>query len=280
MVRASVASAVIRSVVNERGVVPIEPFHVPKDADLVGVTFPEMFENQYVIHGDNAYRMVKRNGMPDFVAVTWRTRLADFRPKGIEQRCLFDLLDNDDIPIKIVKGVAGSGKTKCTMQFALAKVLDGKRFERYLIVRNPVTVGEEVGYLKGTLADKLAPWQSAIIDNLPEGRRQFDDLVRFGKLEWDVPAFMQGRDLKHTFIHVTEAQMLTLEQLKMLGTRVSEGSVIVFEGDDDQVLNKRYVENNGLRQVVDKLAGHREFGYMRLTTSVRSSVAELFAKAI
>jgi PhoH-like ATPase len=164
------------------------------------------------------------------------------------------------------------------MQFALSKVLDGKRFERYLIVRNPVVVGEDIGYLKGSLGDKLAPWQNAVIDNLPNGRKDFEELVARRALEWDVPAFMQGRDLRKTFIHVTEAQMLTLDQIKLLGTRVSEGSVIVFEGDDDQVLNKRYVENNGLRQVVEKLAGRREFGYMRLTKSVRSDVAEMFAK--
>jgi predicted ribonuclease YlaK len=233
----------------------------------------DFYANQYVVIGNESFRFDGTS-----LVATKSRKLADFSPLDARQRCLFDLLDNDDIPVKIVKGVAGSGKTKGAMQFALSKVLDGKRFDRYLIVRNPVTVGEEVGYLKGSLADKLAPWQSAICDNLANGRKDFDELVRRGALEWDVPAFMQGRDLKRTFVHVTEAQMLTFDQLRMIGSRISAGSIVVFEGDDDQVLNRKYVENNGLRQIVGKLVGSPLVGYVRLTRSVRSPVAEMFAK--
>lgn len=241
----------------------------------------ELKVNQYCFHDDRVYRKDKDGIIKPAV---WRTKFTDgFKPRTLEQQAAFHLLDDDNIPIKVLKGIAGSGKTKLTMQFALAKVLDGKKFDRYLIFRNPVAVGEEIGYLKGSLNDKLGPWQNAIIDNLGggvEGRKTFDYLCSLGKVEFDIPAFAQGRDLKRTFIHVTEAQMLTLEQVKMLGTRVSEGSVIVFEGDDEQVLNKRYLSDNGLKQVVAKLAGHPEFGYMRLTQSVRSNVAELMGKLL
>jgi predicted ribonuclease YlaK len=232
----------------------------------------DFYVNQYVIVAGEPKRFDGRQ------LIDVRSKpIKDFEPMNVEQRCLFDLLGNDDIQAKFVRGVAGSGKTKCVMQFGLSKVLDGKRFDRYLVVRNPVPVGPQIGYLKGDLGAKLAPWQNAIVDNLPNGRKDFDYLVSKGALEWDIPALMQGRDLRRTFIHVTEAQMLTFEQLQMLGSRASHGAVIVFEGDEKQVLNDAYVANNGLRDIVGKLVGNPEIGYMRLTKTVRSRVAELFA---
>lgn len=230
-----------------------------------------LLPNQYVIIDDQALRY---DGA-QLVAARY-TKIKGFSPKNVEQRCLFDLLDNDDVPVKVVIGIAGSGKTKAALQYGLHKVAKGV-YDRLLVVRQPAVVGEEIGHLKGSLADKLAPWQSSIVDNLEGGRYAFDELVRQGRLEFDIPAYMQGRDLKRTFVVVDEAQMLTLDQVRMLGSRVSDGSCIVFIGDTDQIMNKRYVENNGLKQVVGKLAGNDLFGFMRLTKSVRSDVAEMFA---
>lgn len=249
----------------------MEPY-VTTGADDPRLLSTDFVTNQYVLHDGKAYRFDGRVLVP----TRWSS-IKGFTPKNVEQQCLFDLLDNDRVPVKTVVGIAGSGKTKASLQYGLHKVLDGKRFERLLIVRQPAVVGEEIGFLKGSLADKLAPWQSAIIDNLEGGRQQFDELMFMRKLEFDIPSYMQGRDIKRTYVVVDEAQMLTVDQVKMLGSRVSEGSIIVFAGDVDQTFKREYKTNNGLTRMIEVLAGRPEFGFIRLHSSVRSSVAEMFA---
>lgn len=249
----------------------IEPYVVIDPNDDPRLQAMDFVVNQYVIVGDDVHRF---NG-EYLVPAKW-TNLSSFRPKGVEQRALFDLLDDDARTIKVVKGVAGSGKTLATIKFALTKVTQGK-YEKVVFIRNPVAAGEQIGYLKGSLTEKLAPWTAPIIDNLDGGRYEFERLVQTGKIEFDVTSFVQGRSIANAFIVCTEAQNLTYELTKMCGTRVGEGSAIVFEGDEEQVVNQALVRNNGFKRLVDAFAGRRDFGYMRLTRSVRSPVAEAFA---
>lgn len=225
--------------------------------------------NQYVIVDGQACRFDGTSLVP----TKW-TKIKGFSPKNLEQRCLFDLLDNDDIRIKVVSGVAGSGKTKAALTYGLHKVEKGV-YDRLLIVRQPAPAGEPIGLLPGDLPTKLAPWQAAAIDAL--SKETFDYMLRSGHIEFDVLQHMQGRDLRRTFIVVDEAQNLTVKEAKMLGTRCAEGSVIAFIGDVEQAVNKKYEKDNGLTRIVEVMTGHSLFGYVRLTQSVRSDVAELFA---
>ena len=228
----------------------------------------EIPTNEYLIVGEEVYRF---DGKP----LSYK-KLKDFKPKNIEQRMVFDLLDNDDIPIKFLYGIAGSGKTKAALQYGISKL--GK-YDGIFIVRHPVTVGESLGLYKGTKEDKLKNWINPVIDNVEGGDFIVERMQRDRKIEFDVPGDMQGRDLKNKFIIVDEAQQLTRDQIKMVGSRVSTGSVIVFCGDIEQTFENKYKgEKNGLSWAIEGLKNEPEVGVVQLKQSVRGRVAELFAK--
>lgn len=223
--------------------------------------------NEYLIVENEVYRY---DGKP----LSFK-KLKGFSPKNIEQKMAFDLLDNDDIPIKFLYGIAGSGKTKAALQYGLSKL---NKFDGIFIVRHPVTVGETLGLYKGTKEDKLKNWINSVIDNVEGGDYVVENMQRQRQLEFDVPGDMQGRDLKNKFIIVDEAQQLTREQIKMIGSRVSTGSVIVFCGDIEQTFEVKYKgEKNGLAWAVEMLKNEKEVGIVQLKKSVRGRVAELFA---
>ena len=226
--------------------------------------------NEYLVVGGKAYRS---DGKPLSF-----NKLKDFSPKNLEQRMAFDLLDNDEIPIKFLYGIAGSGKTKMAIQYGLSKL--GK-YDSLFIVRHPVTVGESLGLYKGTKEEKIKNWINPIVDNVEGGEYAIERMQGQGKtpkIEFDVPGDMQGRDLRNRFIIVDEAQQLTREQIKMIGSRVSTGSVIVFCGDIEQTFENKYKgDKNGLGWAVEMLRNEKEVGIVQLKHSVRGRVAELFA---
>ena len=225
--------------------------------------------NEYLIKGEEVFRA---DGSPLSYHLC-----KGFKPKNLEQRIAFDLLDNDNIPIKFLYGIAGSGKTKAALQYGLMKVSQYK-YDGMFVVRHPISVGETLGLYSGNKDDKMKNWINPIIDNLSGGDVTLDALLGQGKLHFDVPGDMQGRDLKNLFIVIDEAQQLSREQVKMLGSRVSSGSVIVFCGDVDQTFDNRFKgDKNGLSFAINELKNEPEVGIVHLTKSVRGRVAELFA---
>lgn len=233
----------------------------------------ELLTNQYLITSDN--QILRFDG--DRLVGLRLSKLHDFKPRNDEQKMAFDLMDNDGIPIKCLVGIAGSGKTKIGLTFGLKALREGK-VRKVLIVRQPSPVGEELGFFPGDKTRKMLPWFKPILDNADEGEFGIQRMFQYDEIEFECPAYMQGRDLQETFVLVDEAQMLTVEQIKMLGSRIGRGSVIVFAGDYEQIFNRRYVgERNGLIKMINTFAGKREFGIVYLPQSVRGRVAELFA---
>lgn len=221
-------------------------------------------ENQYVIceNGD-----VLRYSHGELVGLEYN--IDNFKPLNQEQKMAFDLLENREVPIKALVGIAGSGKTIMALKFGLKK-LKNKEVRKIIIVRQPSPVGESVGHIKGTKETKLEAWFKPIQDNGGKGWTS--------SIEFEIPAYMQGRSLDDTFIIVDEAQLLTDDQVEMLGSRVGKGSEIVFCGDYDQVFNNKYKgSKNGLVKMIDLMAGYTLFGIVKLIKSERSPVAELFA---
>ncbi|RSL29124.1 hypothetical protein D7Z54_32865 [Salibacterium salarium] len=233
-----------------------------------------LYTNQYVI--SESGEILRYDG-EELVDLRYPSFGKDFRPKNAEQRMAFDLMSNSAIPIKELIGVAGSGKTKLGLAFGLRALQKG-HVKKLFIVRQPSPVGEDIGFLPGEKDEKLEAWFKPIIDNLEGGEFELASLRQKGMIEFEAPAFMQGRDLQDTAVVVDEAQLLTVEQVKMLGSRIGEGSTITFCGDYDQVFNRKYAgEKNGLVKLADTFAGYPEFGVIHLQTSVRGKVAEMFA---
>ena len=210
-------------------------------------------------------------------------------PRSKEQRGALELLLDPDVSVVALDGMAGTGKTILALAAGLEQVIErNSRYERVAIYRPIVPVGRaDVGYLPGSLDEKIEPWMSAVIDALAaltedrsyrSARDMIDELIDRHKLTMESVTFLRGRTLQSSFIVVDEAQNLEPTTVKTILTRVGEGAKIVFCGDRDQIdapyLSKH---NNGLAVLLDAFRGQEVFGGMHLAACERSEVAALAA---
>lgn len=199
-------------------------------------------------------------------------------PRNPQQRCAFDLLQDDATTIKILTGCFGSGKTMLMVTHALDLIQKGK-FDKLLWVRNNIEVKDTValGSLPGDVYDKLLPYAGPLADHLGgmDGVQQF---IEAGTIEIQHLGFIRGRDIKNTIIMSTEAENLTKQHVQLLIGRVGEGSNLWIEGDYSQVDRKVFQDNAGMKIATDKLAGEKLFGYVDLPTTERSETARLADK--
>ncbi|MDF2533981.1 MAG: hypothetical protein K0R18_138 [Bacillales bacterium] len=241
-----------------------------------GRNLEELKTNQYLISEDE--KIVRFDGTKIV-----ELRLPDikgFKAKNIHQMMALDLLHNKNVPAKVLTGIAGSGKTRMAIQYGLYLLSNGD-IEKIFITRNPATVGEDIGYLKGTKEEKLSFITKPIIDNLPDGEFGLHKLIQYDQIEFESPSYMQGRDLRNSFVIVDEAQMMDKDLVKMLGSRIGEGSQICFVGDYEQAFSRKYKgDNNGLVHMINTLNGQNLFGVVELQDSVRGPVAEMFGKML
>jgi len=135
----------------------------------------------------------------------------------------------------IVLGPAGTGKTFVAASFAALALLDGD-IDKIVITRPHVSVGKDIGHLPGTLLEKTAPWALPTLDVLEKwmGKGAVDTGLKNGKIEIAPLALMRGRSFEDSFIIVDEAQNITVPEIKMLVTRVGQGSKLVLNGDVQQ----------------------------------------------
>jgi len=135
----------------------------------------------------------------------------------------------------IVFGPAGTGKTYCVATFA-ANQYHLKNINKIVITRPHVAVGKDIGYLPGTLEEKCAPWALPVIDVLEKHLTKgvVETGLKNSNIEVAPLALMRGRSFEDAFVIVDEAQNITLQELKMLVTRIGEGSKLVLNGDVQQ----------------------------------------------
>ena len=153
-----------------------------------------------------------------------------------------------------VLGPAGTGKTYVTATYA-AKQYSAKQIDKIVITRPHVAVGKELGFLKGDLQEKTMPWALPVLDVLEKhlGKGTVETAIKLGNIEMAPLALMRGRSFEQAFIIVDETQNITTHELKMLLTRVGEGSTIVLNGDVQQSDLK---EADGLSKVIHLAKKH------------------------
>lgn len=153
-----------------------------------------------------------------------------------------------------VLGPAGTGKTYVTATVA-ADAYTLKEIDRIVITRPHIAVGKDIGFLPGTLEEKTYPWALPVLDVLVKhlGKGAVDTGIKNGNIEMAPLALMRGRSFESAFIIVDEAQNITTHELKMLLTRVGEGSTIVLNGDAQQSDLK---EADGLSKVIHLAKKH------------------------
>ena len=153
-------------------------------------------------------------------------------------------------------GPAGTGKTLLAVQVAIKNFKDGL-VDKIVITRPAVSVDEDLGFLPGTMEDKMAPWTRPIFDVFKEyySPREVEGMIQEGIVEIAPLSYMRGRTFKKAFIVADEMQNATPSQMKMLLTRIGEKSYMVVTGDLRQADR---ASDNGLLEFVKKLEGYRE----------------------
>lgn len=154
----------------------------------------------------------------------------------------------------IVFGPAGTGKTYVVSTFA-ANAYHMKEVNKVVITRPHIPVGKDIGFLPGTLEEKSAPWALPVLDVLERhlGKGVVETALKNGNIEVAPLALMRGRSFDDTFVICDEAQNITLPELKMLVTRIGEGSTLVLNGDIQQSDLK---EGDGLSKIIHLTKKH------------------------
>lgn len=177
-------------------------------------------------------------------------------PKNKHQEEYVYLLKNKNKKIVVATGPAGTGKTLFATEVGVRNFLMGN-YEKLVFTRPSVTVDEELGFLPGTLEEKMAPWVRPIYDVLYGyiSPKEVTYLMEEKIIEIAPLGYMRGRTFKNCWIVADEMQNSTMSQMKMLLTRLGENSRLVITGDLDQ--HDRVNEINGLEDFLQKFKGKR-----------------------
>jgi PhoH-like ATPase len=208
------------------------------------------------------------------------------RPRNKEQAFAMDLLLDPKIPIVSLIGKAGSGKTLCALAAGLAQVMeDSEQTYKRLVVSRPVMpMGRDLGFLPGTLEEKMAPWLAPVQDNLQflmGDKATLELYMEKGMIDIEALTYIRGRSISNAFVIIDEAQNLTRHELKTIVTRVGENTKIVLTGDIEQIDNVYIDEtSNGLTYAVERMKEHNIAGHVTLRRGERSAVATLAAKIL
>ena len=207
-------------------------------------------------------------------------------PKNKEQNFAMDLLYDENVPVISLIGKAGSGKTLCAIAAGLEQVMgEDPKYNRLIVSRPIQPMGKDIGYLPGTMEEKMAPWLAPIQDNLRflfgNDNLMLESYMEKGIIEVEAITYIRGRSIQKSYIIIDECQNLTQHEIKTILTRVGHDSKIILTGDVEQIDNVNIDEvTNGLTYVIEKLKPYDITGHITFLKGERSKVATLCAKVL
>jgi len=207
-----------------------------------------------------------------------------------EQRLALHYLRSPEVSLVCLTGKAGTGKTLIALAAGLAQSLEQKRYERVLVSRAIFPLGRDIGYLPGTLEEKMAPWVQPIYDNLDfllgqrpqrqphRGRARAEELIELGVIEVSPITYIRGRSIPRQYLIIDEAQNLTQHEVKTILTRAGHGTKVVLIGDTAQI-DHPYLSasHNGLSHAIERFSGQGCAAHVHLERGERSPLAALAA---
>lgn len=285
------------------------------------LTLPEqrmggLVVNEYALlsAGEKATMPAKLNALGEFVRLLHTPESIKvgqgraIKPMNLGQACLLDALLDPDISLVTCYGQAGTGKTLLAVAAGLQQVF-GRTYHGLTVSRPIVAMGQTVGFLPGSLQEKMRPWLQPVYDALDllmrpvEGNQQgparkknrfmpdpqqmqapaapYDHLIQQGIIEIEALCYIRGRSIPDRFFVLDEAQQLTPLEAKTIVTRMSRGSKLVFVGDPAQIDNP-YVDSrsNGLVYTRQRMRGQPFAAHVPLVKGERSALAEAAARLL
>jgi PhoH-like ATPase len=221
------------------------------------------------------------------------------KARNKEQMFALDLLMDPEIQVVSLIGKAGSGKTLIAIAAGLEQVVYNKKvkaklkndafcrtsYKRLVVSRPVMPMGRDIGFLPGSMQEKMAPWLAPVQDNLKfltgDDQTTLDDYMESGLIEMEALTYIRGRSIANAYIVIDEAQNLTAHEIKTILTRVGEGTKIVLTGDIEQIDNAYINEmSSGLTHAIEKLKTLSLSGHVTLEKGERSKVATAAAKML
>jgi PhoH-like ATPase len=253
------------------------------------------FPNEFCVLTDEtnpkrtALTKVNATGTKLMPIIDSREGVWGIKPRNREQHFAFDALLDDRIKLVTLMGKAGTGKTLLAMAAGLKRTVLDREFRRLVVARPTISMGKELGFLPGSLEEKLAPWMQPIHDalemlsdlNMGHEHRRSGDLMRSGSIVVEALSYIRGRSIANQFMIIDEAQNLTPLEVKTIVTRVGHGTKIIFTGDPYQIDNP-YVDSssNGFNYVVSRFRTEAVAAHIELQKGERSELAELAANIL
>ena len=257
-----------------------------------------LFANQYVSLMDSSDesrsalgRYVRKDNKIVKLAREDREGMWRIKPRNREQIFSMDALLNDSIQLVTLVGIAGTGKTLLAVAASLYKTVDENVYNHVLVSRPTLPMGKDIGFLPGTVEEKLAPWMYPIADNVDllmrseaKARRHirgFKELLESGILIVEPLTYIRGRSIHNQYLIVDEAQNLTPHEIKTVITRVGDGTKIILTGDPYQIDNP-YIDSssNGLTYVVERFKDQDVSAHITFSKGERSLLSELAANLL
>jgi PhoH-like ATPase len=161
---------------------------------------------------------------------------------------------------------------------------DSNHYDRLIVSRPVQPLGKDIGFLPGTMEEKMLPWLMPIQDNLKflmGDRTNLEMYMEKGKIEVEALTYIRGRSIANAFIVIDEAQNLTKHEVKTIITRIGEGTKIVLTGDIEQIDNVYVNEtSNGLAHAIEKFKNFPIAGHVTFRKGERSELATLASKVL
>ncbi|HZR15785.1 MAG TPA: PhoH family protein [Verrucomicrobiae bacterium] len=255
----------------------------------------QYFPNEYCTLTDEtnpkrtALAKVDTSGKRLIPIIDCREGIWGIKPRNREQHFAFDALLDDRVKLVTLMGKAGTGKTLLAMAAGLKRTVLDREFRRLVVARPTISMGKELGFLPGSLEEKLAPWMQPIHDalemlsdlNMGHEHRRSGDLMRSGSIVVEALSYIRGRSIANQFMVIDEAQNLTPLEAKTIITRVGNGTKVVFTGDPYQIDNP-YVDSssNGFNFLVSRFRSEAIAAHIELQKGERSELAELAANIL
>jgi len=254
----------------------------------------ELHPNQYIMMVSNANE--KKSALACFkshyepLKNVINKKLLDWKidARNKEQAFAIDMLMDPNIKIVSLVGRAGSGKTLLAIAAGLQQTIglhpDENHYSRLIVSRPVQPLGKDIGFLPGTMEEKMMPWLMPIQDNLKflmGDRSNLEMYTEKGKIEIEALTYIRGRSISNAFIVIDEAQNLTKHEIKTIITRIGEGTKIILTGDVEQIDNVYVNEtSNGLAHAVESFKEYPIAGHMTFKKGERSELATLASKVL